>query len=265
MKHVLWQLRPAKGRNKRILFHQRFLSNYDSFTTAFERAANRRLRVRQMEAVTSLTTTNGEVALPADYLVWRTILPNAVTRSPWAELDYVHPAYLPPTTASLGIFPHGCSPSRVAPARRGRSTTRHTYEFHYYQQIPSLVGNNTNSNWLLTEYPDAYLFGVMTEASCARPQSGNGATLQGAARRGAGRNHPAIGADHRRHQPERADSGVFLMPRFMMATATKSPTSCCRQSSKPCSRPARRSRSSITRRRLLRHVLGDKAGSFVLQ
>jgi hypothetical protein len=39
------------------------------------------------------------------------------------------------------------------------------YEFHYYQKIPTLVGANTNSNWLLTEYPNAYLFGLMVEAA----------------------------------------------------------------------------------------------------
>ena len=87
------------------LFHQRFLSNYDSFTAMFEISANARLRVRQMEAVAALTTSGGEVALPTDYLTWRTIKPNAVTRAPWDELEYVHPAYLPPTTVSAGSIP----------------------------------------------------------------------------------------------------------------------------------------------------------------
>jgi len=120
--------------------------------------------VRQMEAVTSLTTTNGEVSLPSDYLLWRTIRPNAVTRWPWEELDYVHPAYLPPTTAALGAIP------RLFTIEGSLFKTRpiddiNAYEFHYYRQIPSLVGDNANTNWLLTEYPDAYLFGMMTEAS----------------------------------------------------------------------------------------------------
>ena len=38
------------------------------------------------------------------------------------------------------------------------------YEFHYYRKIPSLIGNNSTTNWLLTDYPNAYLFGVMVEA-----------------------------------------------------------------------------------------------------
>jgi len=153
-----------KAEINKKLFHERFLSDYDSFATTFERAANRRLRVRQMEAVATLTTTGGEVALPSDYLVWRTIRPNAVTRAPWDELEYVHPAYLPPTTATLDTVP------RLFTIEGGLFKTRPTddvnaYEFHYYRQIPSLVGANANTNWLLTEYSDAYLFGMMTEAA----------------------------------------------------------------------------------------------------
>jgi hypothetical protein len=154
-----------KAEINKKLFHERFLSDYDSFTTTFELAANRRLRVRQMEAVANLTTTNGEVTLPSDYLVWRTIKPSAAaTRWPWDELDYVHPAYLPPTTASTGSVP------RLFTIEGSLLRTRpvddvNAYEFHYYRQIPSLAGNNSNDNWLLLEYPDAYLFGLMTEAA----------------------------------------------------------------------------------------------------
>ena len=39
------------------------------------------------------------------------------------------------------------------------------YEFHYYQKIPTLIGGDLNRNWLLTEYPNAYLFGLMVEAA----------------------------------------------------------------------------------------------------
>ena len=57
----------------RLLAHPRFISDYDNQVIKFEASANRRLRVRQMETSTSLTTTSGDVALPSDYLVWRTI------------------------------------------------------------------------------------------------------------------------------------------------------------------------------------------------
>ena len=42
------------------------------------------------------------------------------------------------------------------------------YEFHYYQKVPTLVGANTTTNWLIAEYPNAYLFGVLTELLAAQ-------------------------------------------------------------------------------------------------
>ena len=62
------------------LFHQRFLPNYDKFTALFEASANARLRVRQMETMAPLTTSSGQVALPADYLLWRTVRPTCGQR-----------------------------------------------------------------------------------------------------------------------------------------------------------------------------------------
>jgi len=81
----------------KYMFHARQAPDYDLMVSNFERAANRRLRVRQMEAMTLLTTVNGEASLPDDYLTWRTVLPVDRTRYPTssAEMDYVHPAYLP--------------------------------------------------------------------------------------------------------------------------------------------------------------------------
>jgi len=37
------------------------------------------------------------------------------------------------------------------------------YEMHYYGKVPSLVGNDTNSNWLLLAYPDFALEGLLVE------------------------------------------------------------------------------------------------------
>ena len=41
--------------------------------------------------------------------------------------------------------------------------TCNAYEFHYYQKIPTLTGSDVNSNWLLTDYPDLYVEGVLVE------------------------------------------------------------------------------------------------------
>src|SRR5580765_3437160 len=81
-----------KAKLSETLFHTRFAPKYADYTVLFEVAANRRLRVRPMEAMTSLLTVNGEVTLPADYLAWRTIRPTV--RQPCDELEYVHPAYM---------------------------------------------------------------------------------------------------------------------------------------------------------------------------
>lgn len=150
------------------MFNQRFTPRYDTATTLFEAAANRRLRVRPMEAVASLTTTLGEVALPADYLVWRTVRPTFATsspvtpifRPPFDEIDYVHPAYLPPVGRGfdrLFTIEGNTFKARPVDDRPG------AYEFHYYQQIPTITTGDNASNWLLAAYSDVYLFGVLTE------------------------------------------------------------------------------------------------------
>jgi hypothetical protein len=163
------------------LFHSRFLAQYDGFTQLFEASANARLRVRQMEAVASLTTSSGEVALPTDYLLWRTILPTTITTYPWREeLEYVHPAFLPATTGTAGY------PPRLFTIEGNTLKIRpiddvNAYEFHYYRKIPTLIGDNSNTNWLLGAYPNAYLFGLMTEAM-AHGRNAEGAQLYKARR-----------------------------------------------------------------------------------
>ena len=114
-------------------FHQRFAPDYADATTLFERrqppaagAANGDLDM--------LTTTSGGVALPTDYLAWRTALWTG--RIAVFELDYVHPAYLQSTVAARDVI-RSCSPSRAAALRRVRSTIADAYEFHYYQKIPT--------------------------------------------------------------------------------------------------------------------------------
>lgn len=147
------------------LFHQRFLARYDTFTTIFEDSANARLRVLPMEHVVLLTTVGGQVALPTDYLTWRTVRPAVNTYSRGGELEYVHPAYLP----STAIGERGCPALFTIEGNtfkaRPVDDTADAYEFHYYRKVPTLVGDNANTNWLLTAYPNVYLFGLMTEAA----------------------------------------------------------------------------------------------------
>jgi hypothetical protein len=144
------------------LVHQRWLSQYANATIMFEATANHRLRVLPMETSIPLTTTSGDVALPSDYLLWRTILAPSSTM-PDAELEYVHPAYLPPsstrgTVGSPQVFSIEGDTLHIRPINDANP-----YEFHYYRKIPTITGNDNDTNWLLDEYPNVYLFGVMVE------------------------------------------------------------------------------------------------------
>ena len=144
-----------------LLFNQRFVARYDRFTRSFETDANSRLRVLPMETMVLLTTVSGDVSLPADYLLWRTVKP---TTTPYIdELDYVHPAYLPATQYNRRppLFTIEGNTFKVRPV----DDRADAYELHYYAKIPTLVGSNGNSNWLLAEYPTVYLFGLMVEAA----------------------------------------------------------------------------------------------------
>ena len=153
------------------LFHQRLANRYDNCTQLFETAANSRLRVLPMETVVSLTTVDGDVALPSDYITWRTVRPTVATVTapsslpPYKELEYVHPAYLPPVGRGFDrLFTIEGNTFKVRPV----DDRADAYELHYYGKVPTVVGANTTTNWLLTEYPNAYLFGVMTELAAVQ-------------------------------------------------------------------------------------------------
>ena len=153
------------------LFHQRLANRYDNCTQLFETSVNSRLRVLPMEAMVLLTTTSGDVALPTDYITWRTVRPTVATITapsslpPYKELEYVHPAYLPPVGRGFDrLFTIEGNTFKVRPV----DDRADAYELHYYGKIPTVVGANATTNWLLTEYPNAYLFGVLTELFAAQ-------------------------------------------------------------------------------------------------
>ena len=176
------------------LFHTRLAGRYDEAVHLFETAANRRLRVRQMEGGAIMTAIDGAAELPADYLVWRSVLwnrsPNprpelppdrppegeggrppegwppalvlasAVERNALCELDYVHPAYL--TLAQHGepmLFTIQNNTLFIRPV----NDLLDALWLLYYQKIPTILGADSNTNWLLTDHPDVYVSGVLAE------------------------------------------------------------------------------------------------------
>lgn len=143
-------------------FNTRLLTSYENATIDFERSANRRLRVLDMETSTNLTTSSGSVALPSDYLAWRTVLWKG--RTPYVELDYVHPAYLHSTWIEVDngdpkIFTIEGSTFYAEPD----DDTASIFEFHYYQKLTTITSSDSAYNWLLTKHPDCYVWGVLTE------------------------------------------------------------------------------------------------------
>jgi hypothetical protein len=137
------------------------------FITLFETAVNRRLRVRKMEVPNlQLTTTNGQTALPADYLMWRDLYWNGPSLK--FELEWVHPSffnYYYPTNATSAAAPSG-TPTMftiqdgtifVLPFDDSSPLS-----LSYYQKLPPL---SAGLNWLFQDHPDVYLWGSLAEAA----------------------------------------------------------------------------------------------------
>ena len=125
----------------------------------FENHANRVLRVRQMEASSSITTTSGAGTLPTDYLSWRTLTWGGDIN---VELEYVHPHYLraayPNTDAGVPKwFTIEGSTITVRPVDDDNS-----YTLRSWQKIPDLNSQGAaGTNWLLSAHPDVYLSGSL--------------------------------------------------------------------------------------------------------
>lgn len=129
------------------------------FIALFEAAANRKLRVRQMETAGTITMSSGVGTVPTDYLAWKRLTwPGDVGM----ELEYVHPSML------KAMYP--TSPSGIPKVFTIEGTSLiirpvddTSLNFLYYAKVPGLQANTTN--WLLTAYPDVYLFGALAEAN----------------------------------------------------------------------------------------------------
>jgi hypothetical protein len=131
------------------------------FITLFETAVNRRLRVRKMEVTQlPLTTTNGQVPLPADYLMWRDLFwqgPSQIFELEWAHptyFNYMHPTQLSGTPTMFTI-----QDGTIATAPFDDTGT---LGLSYYQMVPPLSGG---LNWLFQDHPDIYLWGSLAEAA----------------------------------------------------------------------------------------------------
>jgi hypothetical protein len=134
-------------------------SDIDDFIDMFEAWCNRNLRCAQME--NEATATGSEyLALPGDFLELRDI---QYQTSPVQQLEYVTPSqadgFAANTTRTLYYTIVGGQFRLIGPPS-GSTLVR----IDYYQAIPALSGSQA-TNWLLTQFPDAYLFGSLVHGA----------------------------------------------------------------------------------------------------
>ncbi len=132
----------------------------DNFIHLFEADFNARLRMRNMEAQTTIGATSGYLPHPPDWLEWRSIyrvqgqftealLP---VSNEGAAVDYGY-SYLSDPRGYRVVGDR----TYIAPAPGSGAWS---YVTIYSQQVPALSTTQT-TNWLLTNYPHIYLQGCL--------------------------------------------------------------------------------------------------------
>lgn len=132
--------------------------------TLFETEARRRMRTRFNEVTVTLTTTpNVEtVALPADFYQYRRLAINNgddIFTLVYMSPDELDDAFPETETDQPQNFTIEGTNLRLRPV----SDQAYSIILDYMQGLPALSNSNT-TNWLLTNEPDAYLFGTLAEA-----------------------------------------------------------------------------------------------------
>ncbi|WP_298967752.1 hypothetical protein [uncultured Methylobacterium sp.] len=127
------------------------------FVQRAEARFNRRLRTRDMEALTTLPETG---ALPADFLEWifLTWTGGGRIQAPrYVEADSPEFRYKHRPHGDPQYFALIAGRIQVRPARPG------SLDLAYYQAVPAL-GATRASNWLLARNADLYLYAALAEA-----------------------------------------------------------------------------------------------------
>lgn len=130
------------------------------YITLGEAWMQRNLRVREMVATDTLTTASGVDTLPTDFLQVISVRSNGSPVRMLEPLDdqEFNRLYGDLDAGTPKAYLISGSSIYIAPVD---DTTTSTLQ--YYQKIPVLSGSNT-TNWLLTAYPDLYLFAALAEA-----------------------------------------------------------------------------------------------------
>lgn len=127
------------------------------FIRLFEAAACRKLRVRPTEAEATLSPSSGDASLPSDFLSVRRLTWEGSTPR---DLDYVHPSYLqrlyPSSEDGIpSVYTIEGGTIKIRPVDDEDLTL-------VYRAKTDAVADGLQ--WLFNNYPDAYLYGSLTEA-----------------------------------------------------------------------------------------------------
>lgn len=118
-----------------------------------ETTLNQRLRTLWQVTDATLTFTDGVADLPADFLVMMSVYgQGGYQMRSGMRADQRRPG-VSHSTYSIGdgkIYIRGYSGDR---------------DVQYYAKLPTISGALSTTNWLLTEFPDTYLYGVGLQAA----------------------------------------------------------------------------------------------------
>lgn len=130
----------------------------------------RRLRTRQMETTTSDTpNSDGEITLPSDLIEVKRVVAKTDPRAP---LDYVTPEYLDSINARVAGDPQVYT--IIGSTLTALPFPSADIEVVYYAKVEPLSAA-APTNWLLTRWPDIYLYASLG-ALAVLTHDGGGAT-----------------------------------------------------------------------------------------
>lgn len=139
------------------------------FITLAEAALNRDLDVRQMEqrATATININASEpqyVSLPSDFNAMRYVIMNGISGKPHLEyMSHVQAAEFRTMTGDASGQPEFFAIINDEMLLVPTPDSGYTLEMGYRKNIPALSTNSTN--WLLTLYPDIYLYGTLLQAA----------------------------------------------------------------------------------------------------
>ncbi len=121
------------------------------FIALCEADVRRDLRVREMEDSTSVALTSTELALPTGFLEARQVTLDGIV------VDYVLPQQFTPISDDT-TYQYTVKGTNFV-----FQTTSGTVKVDFYKGFTAFSANG-DTNWLLTNHPDAYLFGSLAWA-----------------------------------------------------------------------------------------------------